>query len=200
MPAGAAGAAGGTNTGRACLQASAVIGDVAKIARQSERFSDARLGQIRTCTDGQCSVRLADANPQTQTSEPVVMCRSGCGRSLHVRSCAHISNGHGLVGRFVCHILSISTPPECAWHQSSPCANKDVGVDGAVQGEPLGVAVDSGTRSLAVGLPPRALSPIVTALGCENTRDRAPPPCHACRSAPTHCRLPPTGKSFSTHG
>ena len=32
-----------------------------------------------------------------------MVCASGCGRTLHARSCAHISSGHALVGRFVCH-------------------------------------------------------------------------------------------------
>ena len=71
-------------------------GDVGNKARLAERCSAERLGQIRNCTDGCCSVQPSD--------EVAVPCGGiACGRSLHLRSCAYISSDHDLVGRFVCH-------------------------------------------------------------------------------------------------
>ena len=81
-----------------------MMGDVAKQARLAERFSESRLVNLRACIDGQCEVRRRECDaPASEPRETTMVCASGCGRTLHARSCAHVSSGHALVGRFVCH-------------------------------------------------------------------------------------------------
>ena len=56
------------------------------------RFSSDRLESVRRCLDGQCGV----------TDEEKVMCKGGCGRSLHMVKCAQVGTGFAALGNLKC--------------------------------------------------------------------------------------------------
>jgi len=72
-------------------------GSVTKAALLREKLSDARLGQILTCLEGACGMTRGDGSETA--------CLAGCGRTLHVESCAQLGRGYAALGNFTC--------PEC---------------------------------------------------------------------------------------
>ena len=71
----------------------AVKGSLVKRAHLAEKLSDARLAMIDRCIAGQCGV----AHDETATA-----CLGGCGRCLHVDTCAQMGRGFAALGNFRC--------------------------------------------------------------------------------------------------
>ena len=69
-------------------------GSVTKAAGLLEKLSSSRLGQILGCIEGQCAF---DKHDGTETP-----CRAGCGRTLHVATCAQLGRGYAAIGNFTC--------------------------------------------------------------------------------------------------
>ena len=69
-------------------------GSVTKAAGLLEKLSSSRLGQILSCIEGQCAF---DKHDGTETQ-----CRAGCGRTLHVATCAQLGRGYAAIGNFTC--------------------------------------------------------------------------------------------------
>jgi hypothetical protein len=70
------------------------LGSGAKAARLQGVLSDSRLGRIMTCIAGECE--------QAQGDGSETACRGGCGRTLHVESCAQLGRGYAALGNFKC--------------------------------------------------------------------------------------------------
>ena len=71
----------------------AVKGSLVKRAHLFEKLSDARLAMIDLCIAGKCGVD----HDETSTK-----CLSGCGRRLHVETCAQMGRGFAALGNFRC--------------------------------------------------------------------------------------------------
>jgi hypothetical protein len=71
----------------------AVKGSLVKRAHLFEKLSDARLAMIDLCISGKCGVD----HDETSTA-----CLSGCGRRLHVETCAQMGRGFAALGNFRC--------------------------------------------------------------------------------------------------
>ncbi|KOO30544.1 reverse transcriptase family protein [Chrysochromulina tobinii] len=71
----------------------AVKGSLVKRAHLFEKLSDARLAMIDLCIAGKCGVD----HDETSTA-----CLSGCGRRLHVETCAQMGRGFAALGNFRC--------------------------------------------------------------------------------------------------
>ena len=71
----------------------AVKGSLVKRAHLAEKLSDARLAMIDRCIAGLCGV----AHDETSTA-----CLGGCGRCLHVDTCAQMGRGFAALGNFRC--------------------------------------------------------------------------------------------------
>ena len=78
-------------------QTSAMAGSLQKQAKMRERFDDRRMLLLRTCMAGCCEL-AAKPIPEQGT---VMMCREGCGVSLHA-ACAQIAKGNAVKANFVC--------------------------------------------------------------------------------------------------
>ena len=78
----------------AVAQSTPMANHLQKQARVAELLSDRRMVALRECTDGRCSKR--------GLGEPAMVCRGGCGRSLH-GACAQISKGYVQKGAFTCY-------------------------------------------------------------------------------------------------
>ena len=61
-----------------------------------EKLSDDRLRMMSCCIDGKCA---AKSDP---SAERPTFCRGGCGRSLHMITCAQLGRGFAALGRFTC--------------------------------------------------------------------------------------------------
>ena len=72
------------------------VGSIQRRAQASERLSEPRVRRIMDCVGGQCE--HAD-DPRVETPTP---CRGGCGRSLHMLSCAQVGKGYAALGAFTC--------------------------------------------------------------------------------------------------
>ena len=70
-----------------------VKGSLVKRAHLFEKLSDARLAMIDLCIAGKCGVD----HDETSTA-----CLSGCGRRLHVETCAQMGRGFAALGNFRC--------------------------------------------------------------------------------------------------
>ena len=77
----------------------AVKGSLVKRAHLAEKLSDARLAMIDRCIAGQCGV----AHDETSTA-----CLGGCGRCLHVDTCAQMGRGFAALGNFRCVTCRLS--------------------------------------------------------------------------------------------
>jgi hypothetical protein len=71
----------------------AIKGSLVKRAHLFEKLSDARLAMIDLCIAGKCGVD----HDETSTK-----CLSGCGRRLHVETCAQMGRGFAALGNFRC--------------------------------------------------------------------------------------------------
>ena len=69
-------------------------GSVTKAALLQEKLSGARLGRIATCIAGECEHVRGDGSETA--------CLGGCGRSLHVETCAQLGRGYAALGNFTC--------------------------------------------------------------------------------------------------
>lgn len=77
-----------------------LAGSVTKRVHLSEKLSDARLGQIRACIEGKCG---HGAMAGTQAGRwGATQCRGGCGRDLHMVTCAQLGKGYQALGNFIC--------------------------------------------------------------------------------------------------
>eukprot|EP00900_Chrysochromulina_parva_P007415 jgi/Chrpa1/16675/Chrysochromulina_OHIO_Genome00022815-RA len=70
-----------------------VKGSLVKRAHLFEKLSDARLAMIDACIAGECGVD----HDETSTK-----CLGGCGRHLHVETCAQMGRGFAALGNFRC--------------------------------------------------------------------------------------------------
>ena len=70
-----------------------IKGSVVKRAHLAEKLSDARLQMIERCIAGLCGVD----HDETSTA-----CLGGCGRHLHVETCAQMGRGFAALGNFRC--------------------------------------------------------------------------------------------------
>ena len=70
-----------------------VKGSLVKRAHLFEKLSDARLAMIDLCIAGKCGVD----HDETSTA-----CLDGCGRRLHVETCAQMGRGFAALGNFRC--------------------------------------------------------------------------------------------------
>ena len=77
----------------------AVKGSLVKRAHLAEKLSDARLAMIDRCIAGLCGV----AHDETSTA-----CLGGCGRCLHVDTCAQMGRGFAALGNFRCVTCRLS--------------------------------------------------------------------------------------------
>ena len=82
-----------------------VKGSLVKRAHLAEKLSDARLNMIDRCIAGLCGV----AHDETSTA-----CLGGCGRHLHVATCAQMGRGFAALGNFrcvPCRMVELVVPP-----------------------------------------------------------------------------------------
>ena len=77
----------------------AVKGSLVKRAHLAEKLSDARLAMIDRCIAGLCGV----AHDEMSTA-----CLGGCGRCLHVDTCAQMGRGFAALGNFRCVTCRLS--------------------------------------------------------------------------------------------
>ena len=68
----------------------------------AEKLAPSRLEKITACISGCCGVEKTVAN--------ATMCKAGCGRSLHVESCAQMGKGYAALGNFTCVDCRIYDP------------------------------------------------------------------------------------------
>ena len=68
-------------------------GSIQRRGLAQEKMSEPRLKLVCECIDGCCGV----------VAEPKTACRGGCGRSLHMLSCAKVGKGYAALGNFKCH-------------------------------------------------------------------------------------------------
>ena len=66
-------------------------GSSTKITHLDEKLAPRRMASIQACIDGQCGL-LRDGSE--------TKCRGGCGRSLHLVSCAQVGKGFAALGNF----------------------------------------------------------------------------------------------------
>jgi hypothetical protein len=69
-------------------------GSVTRATLMREKLSANRVGQILRCIRGECGLDRDDGS--------LTLCRSGCGRGLHVEACAQLARGYAAVGNFTC--------------------------------------------------------------------------------------------------
>ena len=86
---------------------SAVPGGVApgSIQRRGlldEKLGPARLKLLTDCIEGKCG-HVAGHATLAGLCEPATACRGGCGRALHMLTCAQVGKGYAALGRFTCH-------------------------------------------------------------------------------------------------
>jgi hypothetical protein len=89
-------------------------GSVTKAALLREKLSDTRMGRIVTCISGDCGLEREDGS--------ATVCRGGCGRSLHVESCAQLGRGYAALGNFTCpdcRLEEIGVDPEAEAEDST---------------------------------------------------------------------------------
>ena len=73
----------------------AAAGSVQRRAATQAKITPARLAMVQRCIDGRCN----------GGHEVATQCRGGCGRSLHMLTCAQVGKGYAALGNFLC--------PEC---------------------------------------------------------------------------------------
>ena len=94
--AGAVSPGGGDGRGAAELQPGGLQkGSVTKAALLLEKLSVARLAKVVECIEGECGFDKLDGS--------ATACRGGCGRALHVETCAQLGKGYAALGNFLCH-------------------------------------------------------------------------------------------------
>jgi hypothetical protein len=76
------------------VSASTKGGPSSRNVQLDEKLSDRRMEMVRSCIAGTCG---RPHGPSTSTE-----CRGGCGRKLHVVSCAQLADGFAALGNFTC--------------------------------------------------------------------------------------------------
>ena len=71
-----------------------IAGSATKQQYASEKLSEQRLEAVRKCIRGECGHPFSAGN--------TTLCRAGCGRSLHIASCAGMGKGFAALGNFRC--------------------------------------------------------------------------------------------------
>ena len=70
----------------------AAPGSIQRRTQLSEKLSIPRLALITRCIDGRCGVQ----------GEAATACLGGCGRTLHMLTCAQVGKGYAALGNFTC--------------------------------------------------------------------------------------------------
>ena len=86
-----------------------VKGSLMMRARQSERLHPDRLARVVACFEGKCG-HAHDVSVSTA-------CRGGCGRHLHMETCAMLGRGYAAIGNFTCthcRLLEVTNSPATA--------------------------------------------------------------------------------------
>ena len=68
-------------------------GSTTRMNHLNEKLSTSRVASVLNCIEGKCG-RARDGSE--------TMCRGGCGRSLHMVSCAQVGSGFAALGNFTC--------------------------------------------------------------------------------------------------
>ena len=76
----------------ALVPGGAASGSVQRRAHLSEKLSDGRIAVMMCCIEGRCGV----------TTEKPKPCLGGCGRTLHMLTCARVGKGYAALGNFRC--------------------------------------------------------------------------------------------------
>ena len=78
-----------------------------KEAQLEAVVSEARIGRVSRCISGHCGVAHDVSN--------ATKCRSGCGRMLHVATCAQLGKGFAALGNFTCvecRLIEVMAEPD----------------------------------------------------------------------------------------
>jgi hypothetical protein len=86
-------AGAGATAGVIALAPPVIKGSGVKRAHLVEKLSDQRLAMIDRCIDGQCGI---------EHDEGSTCCLGGCGRRLHITTCAQMGSGYAALGNFRC--------------------------------------------------------------------------------------------------
>lgn len=86
-------AGAGATAGVIVLAPPVIKGSGVKRAHLFEKLSDQRLAMIDRCIAGQCGI---------EHDEGSTCCLGGCGRRLHVTTCAQMGSGYAALGNFRC--------------------------------------------------------------------------------------------------
>ena len=89
----------------AAIPGGAATGSIKSKGLFLERLAGPRLQMIARCIDGKCEGSRV-------SGERAVMCRAGCGRSLHMLTCAQVGKGYQALGNFTCHFCRLAASME----------------------------------------------------------------------------------------
>jgi hypothetical protein len=81
-----------------------VKGSETRRAHIAEKLAPARVHKIVRCIAGECGLEKTAAN--------ATLCKGGCGRSLHVETCAEMGKGFAALGNFKCVHCRIHDPDD----------------------------------------------------------------------------------------
>ena len=96
-----------------------IAGSATKQTYASEKLSEQRLEAVRACIGGRCG--------HVFSLENTTLCRGGCGRSLHIGTCAGMGKGFAALGNFRCvdcRLIDLTEDPEEATEQMRGVAER----------------------------------------------------------------------------
>ena len=96
-----------------------IAGSATKQTYASEKLSEQRLEAVRACIGGRCG--------HVFSLENTTLCRGGCGRSLHIVTCAGMGKGFAALGNFRCvdcRLVDLTEDPEEATEQMRGVAER----------------------------------------------------------------------------
>jgi hypothetical protein len=96
-----------------------IAGSATKQTYASEKLSEQRLEAVRACIGGRCGHVFSPEN--------TTLCRGGCGRSLHIGTCAGMGKGFAALGNFRCvdcRLIDLTEDPEEATEQMRGVAER----------------------------------------------------------------------------
>ena len=96
-----------------------IAGSATKQTYASEKLSEQRLEAVRACIGGRCG--------HVFSLENTTLCRGGCGRSLHIGTCAGMGKGFAALGNFRCvdcRLVDLTEDPEEATEQMRGVAER----------------------------------------------------------------------------
>ena len=108
--------------GKPALIPRPLAGSLTKQVHLSEKLSEPRLEQIRKCIEGKCAhTAMAGTQAGRWNATP---CRGGCGRDLHMVSCAQLGKGYQALGNFTCVDCRLEKQAPGASKTATPLAKK----------------------------------------------------------------------------